>query len=557
MLWMVSHVLDAPFSGLSVPGWPGGRARARDVLLLVAAGDGAGAVRSGLVSEGTGAAMKRGRPGGRGWFPAVTDTPRTSVAGGCVPMRTTTMRGRSRRARGGSGRRTPDVFLPGDAGQRLTGVRRAAVRSGPWSSVQHGARAASTVVLVWAGVAWSGLAAPPRPDEPTMAVPSLVWHAEMLDGTIVSSVRADEPINPASVVKVATTWWAIEALGPDHRFATEFLADGAVDRVGGVLRGNLVVRGGADPDFHHENAFRVAEALVPAGISRVTGDLLVDGKFWTGWERGAEGTESDPERRALAMATALRRDLDPELWDRATRATWIDYAARRGVPTASPPRVEIAGRARFVRAATGRPVAIHRSKPLADALRRFNCYSNNDIERVARELGSADDLARFVAGRIAGGGPAIEIATASGLGRNRMTPRQIVSMLREFRAAVTRRGRRVEELLPVAGCDPGTLRRGFPRLASGLNATALVGKTGTLVVTDGGVSALAGFLSTASGEIAFVVAAPSNGSRIGQAQAAEEEWVLELLTRAGGPRSRACAPPLAPPDEQGSVSCMR
>jgi len=36
----------------------------------------------------------------------------------------------------------------------------------------------------------------------------LVWHVEALDGTILDSKRAaDEPINPASVVKVGTTLW--------------------------------------------------------------------------------------------------------------------------------------------------------------------------------------------------------------------------------------------------------------------------------------------------------------------------------------------------------------
>ena len=44
-------------------------------------------------------------------------------------------------------------------------------------------------------------------------------------------------------------------------------------------------------------------------------------------------------------------------------------------------------------------LVVHRSQPLVDILRRFNCYSNNDIERVAASVGPVDDLAAFVAER--------------------------------------------------------------------------------------------------------------------------------------------------------------
>ena len=59
--------------------------------------------------------------------------------------------------------------------------------------------------------------------------PRLVWHVETLAGEQVDSRSADEPINPASVVKVATTLWALEKLGPEHRFATRVGQRGALD----------------------------------------------------------------------------------------------------------------------------------------------------------------------------------------------------------------------------------------------------------------------------------------------------------------------------------------
>ena len=99
-----------------------------------------------------------------------------------------------------------------------------------------------------------------RPARRPPAPVDLVWHVETLEGTILDSKRADEPINPASVVKVGTTLWALEALGPDARFETRVYARGAVDKARKTVLGDLVVQGGNDPDFHQENAFLMALA---------------------------------------------------------------------------------------------------------------------------------------------------------------------------------------------------------------------------------------------------------------------------------------------------------
>ena len=58
------------------------------------------------------------------------------------------------------------------------------------------------------------------------------------------------------------------------------------------------------------------------------------------------------------------------------------------------------------------------------------------------------------------------------------------------------------DVMPVAGIDPGTLRNRFttyPQLGS------VVGKTGTLGNTDGGVSSLSGEMQTKSGKLLFVI----------------------------------------------------
>jgi D-alanyl-D-alanine carboxypeptidase/D-alanyl-D-alanine-endopeptidase (penicillin-binding protein 4) len=383
--------------------------------------------------------------------------------------------------------------------------------------------------------------------------PALVWHVETVDGQVLDSKNADIAINPASVVKVATTWWALERLGPAYRFTTRFEARGTINPKTGVLSGDLVVRGSGDPDFQTENAFLAAAALRDAGVRTVTGAIVVDNAFWMGWENGSQGRRRDPAARGALMATRLRAALDPKRWTRSQRSAWNLFAVRRELPR-TPPAVAVRGAARYESKPKGPNQVLfeHVSKPLAETLRRFNCFSNNDIERVAASLGPASELSVLLADRLAPGTP-IQIETASGLGTNRLTPRQIVSLLRTLRKSATERGLPLETLLPVAGCDPGTVTSGFPRLSGAPYATALVAKTGTLTSTDGGVTVLAGFLNTGQGEVVFCTAAPHAAGRIRLARRTEESFLLDFIERHGGTVPRACAPPLTSADEGSTI----
>ena len=378
---------------------------------------------------------------------------------------------------------------------------------------------------------------------------SLVWHVETLAGEPVESHLGDEPINPASVVKIATSLWALERLGPDFRYETRFFARGDIDPTRHVLHGDLIVLGSGDPDFQVENAFLVAQALNKLGVERVTGSIIVNKRFWMGWENGSAGREADPVKRALLMATRLRQALDPRRWSWPTRASWREFAERRGLPAAHPPRVVILrGVGTDGDTSRGEMLVVHRSQPLAEILRRFNCYSNNDIERVAAGLGSVNELADMVAARCDVPRSEVELETASGLGSNRLTPRIIVRLLREFQATCERLKVPLESVLPVAGCDPGTVSRFFPQLATDRNTTSVVGKTGTLTSTDGGVTVLAGFARTSRGDYVFCVAVPHAAGRIRGARRAEERWIVDFLDQNGGGQPHTCAPPLPGPD---------
>jgi D-alanyl-D-alanine carboxypeptidase len=83
----------------------------------------------------------------------------------------------------------------------------------------------------------------------------------------------------------------------------------------------------------------------------------------------------------------------------------------------------------------------------------------------------------------------------SGLDFNRITPRTSVTVLRKMIDLLKTYRMRLEDIMPVAGVDVGTLNGRFR--APGM-AGAIVAKTGTLHDTDNGVSALQGVIYSES-----------------------------------------------------------
>ncbi len=181
-------------------------------------------------------------------------------------------------------------------------------------------------------------------------------------------------------------------------------------------------------------------------------------------------------------------------------------------------------------AAPDGPVVEHRSNPLKTILKRFNDYSNNDIERLGYQLGGPAAMERFYRERWGDPKPDIRFATLSGLGSNRMSPSQITRLIGELKSAAKSHGLGLADLLPALDCGRNTLRN-YRGLLQAFPPGSLVGKTGTLVKTDGGVIALAGSVSTDHGDVDFFIGAPRNGARMNTARRAQTRWLLDRAKR--------------------------
>ncbi|QDX81730.1 D-alanyl-D-alanine carboxypeptidase/D-alanyl-D-alanine-endopeptidase [Denitratisoma sp. DHT3] len=96
---------------------------------------------------------------------------------------------------------------------------------------------------------------------------------EVGDGKARLSVNAERPMNPASTMKLVTTYAALDLLGPAHVWKTELYAD-APPRDGAI--GNLYLKGGGDPKLTLERFWRLLRQLKARGVRAIEGDLVVD-----------------------------------------------------------------------------------------------------------------------------------------------------------------------------------------------------------------------------------------------------------------------------------------
>ncbi|MEO0379157.1 MAG: D-alanyl-D-alanine carboxypeptidase/D-alanyl-D-alanine-endopeptidase [Pseudomonadota bacterium] len=97
--------------------------------------------------------------------------------------------------------------------------------------------------------------------------------ADARTGARLEGGNSQTGIPPASVAKAVTALYALNVLGPAHRFATQIVATGSVS--GGVVQGDLILVGGGDPTLDTNGLAALASALKTKGIREVRGKFKV------------------------------------------------------------------------------------------------------------------------------------------------------------------------------------------------------------------------------------------------------------------------------------------
>ena len=264
-------------------------------------------------------------------------------------------------------------------------------------------------------------------------------------GPPLLALNARNPLNPASAMKLLTTYAGLELLGPAHTWRTEALADAVVRD--GRLDGNLYLRGSGDPRLGLEQFWLLLRQMRVRGVSEIRGDVVLDRSAFAVSEHDPGAFDGQPLRPYNAGPDALlvnlasirltlqadaahttvrviaetpsdglrignRLSLGREAcgdWREQIRATvsgqTIELAgifpaacgekALHLMPWTADIQVEglfralwqelggsFSGRVRAGRTpAAASPLAIHESPPLGEIIREINKYSNNVMAR--------------------------------------------------------------------------------------------------------------------------------------------------------------------------------
>ena len=348
---------------------------------------------------------------------------------------------------------------------------------------------------------------------------------ETLDGQIVSSQAENDQFNPASTLKLATALVALKTLGPDHRFATAVWTDGQLDKTTGSLNGNLYISG-RDPSFHYEHAVLLARELNTLGIKQVTGDLFVAPGFTMNFSWSA--TRSG-ERLYDTLDSTLRPAVAIQAWN-YERTLLNDRASLEKVPS-----VAVLGGVGVAPVAPAAKLLLtQKSSKLVDILKVLLCYSNNFMaDRIGESLGGPESVRQHLITTLRLGPEDLRIATLSGLGVNRISPRVMMKVYRALLAELQRHRLTPSSIMPVAGIDPGTLEDRFTGLPW---RGSVIAKTGTLLRTDGGASSLVGQMRTASGETLLFVIMNQRGS-VSRFRENQDYLVMLVQNTRGGPKA--------------------
>jgi D-alanyl-D-alanine carboxypeptidase/D-alanyl-D-alanine-endopeptidase (penicillin-binding protein 4) len=131
---------------------------------------------------------------------------------------------------------------------------------------------------------------------------AIVVQEEHEDAPILS-LNARQAMNPASTMKLLTTFASLETLGPAYRWKTEAYLNGKLEN--GVLQGDLVFKGYGDPKLTVEQFWMWLRELRQRGLREIRGDIVLDHSFFEGVSQDPAEFDHDPTRAYNVGTSAL------------------------------------------------------------------------------------------------------------------------------------------------------------------------------------------------------------------------------------------------------------
>ncbi len=149
--------------------------------------------------------------------------------------------------------------------------------------------------------------------------------------TPLLTANASTPLNPASTMKLVTTYAGLELLGPAYRWKTEAYLGGTLRE--GILEGDLILKGQGDPKLTLEAFWLLLRDLRGRGLKDIRGDLVLDRSQFAASEFDPGRFDGDSLRPYNVGPDALLLNF------KAIRFQFLPDAERRSVRVVAEPRI--------------------------------------------------------------------------------------------------------------------------------------------------------------------------------------------------------------------------
>lgn len=285
-----------------------------------------------------------------------------------------------------------------------------------------------------------------------------IYVADLGGDVIFSKLNSDKFFNPASIIKFMTTSMALNKWGPDFNFTSSVLIEKSQTKQSSIKK--VYIDSDGDPLLRSRDLQMAFNQIRSAGIKRITNALIIN---------------------PLVKVNAIHNDRDTKyILNKLMRRAGLRFQGKIIIKNFNPDSLT---------------VLVQRKSPdLIKILYEMNAHSINPLaERLGEALGGPSALENYLLSLTAYDSASFEIASCSGLGENRFTPRQVVEILSKIKFRLDSLDIPIQMILPSMGLDGSTLGN---RLREMKYRGTIVAKTGTLIATDDGVSSLAGFINT-------------------------------------------------------------
>lgn len=293
-------------------------------------------------------------------------------------------------------------------------------------------------------------------------------------GSIISQ-NQNEKVRPASVTKLYTSFWALNKLGYDYRFKTQFK----------IYKNKLYIFGGNDAYFVSENIMLILNQLNQRGIEQVS-EIIFDKNFFINWENNP-----------VTIKVQIEKLFNTDQWNSNT--TKVFYALNDYLFSTNNSQIlkPIFKASKFtykdsITLNNQQESITHLSSPLYMQLKPINMYSNNFYtDSIFDFLGGQKAFSDFMYTYFSATEDDIKFYTGSGLGENYTTCELTLKLLAELEEYSLVNNIPLEKFISVAGIDEGTLKK---RFTENNYQDRIIAKTGTLRHT----SALAGYINNST-----------------------------------------------------------